>query len=141
MTSISDTATINPDMDYGQRCTCSMYHAAEKKKKKPEDELPFWLTYTGLVMRIDGLSQDFLFGVTNDAIATAAEVNQIQYLHYITAEDDRVCAICQTFARGGNNGYYRVGSPMPRIPGDTHRWCRCQWELVIADLSLPALPR
>ncbi len=116
-----------------------MYHAAQKKqKKKPEDELPFWLTFTGLMMRIDGLSQDFLFGVANDAVASAAQANQIEYLHYITAEDDRVCPVCTRYGSGGEGkGYYRADGPIPLIP--VHFRCRCQWELLFQNLDAPTL--
>jgi len=127
--------STNPD------CTCHSYHAAEKKdkKKKDEDSIPFWLTFSGLMMRIDGLAQDFLFGVTNDAFQAVASANQVEYLHYLIAGDDRVCEQCLDHSRGGERGFYRADSPqLPRIP--VHPHCRCQWELVIADLNQPALP-
>lgn len=182
--------------------TCNTYHAIEKKKKEKEKE-NFWLTLTGLLLRIDSLSQDFLFGVSNDVIRYTAVENKAitqpvtapippivqpspftpqpqiiqtpppipeltpettpdpltptpqttqkpplrmqykltSYLKYRTAEDDKVCSICQGFGNGGvGKGYYLVTQPLPKIPDDTHFWCRCQWELVFGYLDYPEPP-
>lgn len=91
---------------------------------------PYWLTFAGILRRIDGLSQDFLFRTVNNAMKMVALLNGIQWMHWVTAGDDRVCPVCTRYGVGGDNGYYRVHWFMPKTP-PVHKGCRCQYELVL----------
>ena len=124
----------NAVIEFGHRCTCGEYHAQENKKKK-KDETPFWLSFAGLNLRIDTLSQDLMFPGVNIIFQMIAEHNRdtVTYLHWVTAEDDNVCTECIAASKGGRNrdGYYRPGELIPLIP--VHPNCRCQIELVFMD--------
>jgi hypothetical protein len=111
--------------EVGHRCTCNEFHSLEAAAAD------FWNTPSGILRSIDGLAQDLHFSLVNNAFKMVAPTNGIQWLRWVTAEDDRVCQICIKNSQGGNNGYYRVGWFMPKMP--VHKFDRCQWQLIFGE--------
>jgi hypothetical protein len=105
-------------------CSCS-----EHRVFSAAQDALYWLTYAGIIRRIDGLSQDFMFRTVNGAMKMVAVSNGVQWMHWVTAGDDRVCPICLAHAAGGNNGYYKTSWFMPVMP--SHNGDRCLWELIL----------
>ncbi len=96
-----------------------------------EAAIDFWGTDQGILQRIDGLAQDLHFHTVNGAFQMIVPTNGVRWLHWVTANDDRVCPRCIAKATGGRNGYYRVGWFTPKLP--IHRFDRCQWELIFGE--------
>lgn len=106
-------------------CNCHEHHAL--KAKAPN----YWQTVPGVIRRIDGLAQDLNFRLVNNAMRMVAPTNGVQWLHWVTAGDDRVCPDCLKAAAGGRNGYYQINWFMPAMP--LHPGDRCQWELMLSN--------
>ena len=112
----------------GHRCTCSEYRMLEAATSG------FWNTPAGILHSIDGLSQDLMFKTVNNSFKMVAPTNNITWMKWRTAEDDRVCQKCLEKSQGGNgNGYYKVSWFMPKMP--IHKYDRCQWELILGDFT------
>jgi hypothetical protein len=109
----------------GHVCTCSEHRVLEAATAG------YWGSSNGLMRRIDGLAQDLYFQTVNNAFRMIGPANGVQWFHWVTAQDDRVCPICLSYARGGRNGYYPTNLFMPKMP--VHKNDRCLIELVFFD--------
>ena len=120
--------TSNLAVSFGHRCTCSEHRMLEAATSG------FWDTPAGILHSIDGLSQDLMFKTVNNSFKMVAPTNNITWMKWRTAEDDRVCQKCLEKSQGGNgNGYYKVSWFMPKMP--IHKYDRCQWELIMGDFT------
>jgi len=107
--------------------TCSHYHGEERHFGAKDK--PYWKTEPGIVRRINALGQTFNFGIFNGAMKVLGKQNpRMKYFYWVTAEDDRVCAICIANSRKGRDGRFNVGWFLPMMPA--HPGCRCQWMLL-----------
>ena len=111
----------------GHRCTCSEQHILEAATSG------FWNPPNGILQSIDGLSQDFMFKTVNNSFKIVASTNNVSWMRWVTAEDDRVCNRCIKASQGGTNGYYKVSWFMPKMP--IHQGDRCQWELILGEFT------
>jgi len=92
--------------------------------------LGFWLTRRGLLMRVDMLASDLHYGTVNTSMLDAAVTLDASWIYWETENDDRVCDICEGYAAGGDNGYYRVGDTNTPIPPPVHPNCRCNYTVI-----------
>jgi len=84
----------------------------------------YWRTPQGISRRIEMLSQNFTYKVVNNSLMFYGQSAGIDYVRWVTMEDERVCPIC-----GALDGRtYRKGQFLPPLPSHTN--CRCRWELI-----------
>jgi hypothetical protein len=91
---------------------------------------PYWFTPQGLLRRILGLSQDFVYRILNLSLQIAALQNDAYGLQWIMHQDDRLCPICLRYGTGGDHGFYRLNWFQPDPP-PVHPGCRCTYQLII----------
>ena|GEM_PF-4182200 len=90
----------------------------------------YWTSRTGLLRRIDGMSQDLQYHTVNKVMRIAAAQHDAYAMHWITEEDEKVCETCQKYGTGGDGGYYLMHWHMPPTP-PVHPNCRCTYEMLI----------
>ena len=84
----------------------------------------FYKTSAGFRKRIDALSEDFTYGLFNNALVAYGEKNKAEHFKWIGNMDARICAYCSRFV----GRVYRTGQYLPRLPA--HVNCRCNWEII-----------
>jgi hypothetical protein len=95
-----------------------------------QPEVGFWTTSKGLRRRIDLVAQDFAYNTVNTAMLDMATTLDAKFIRWVTASDERVCEVCQTYEQGGNNGLYLVDDPDTPKPPPVHPNCRCRYEVI-----------
>jgi hypothetical protein len=105
-------------------CSCQEYQTLSAASA------PYWLTHAGLLRRILGLSQDFMYRVLNLSVHLAAVQNHVYGLQWVMHQDDRLCQICLGYGTGGDHGFYRLTWFRPDPP-PVHPGCRCTYQLIL----------
>ena len=118
------TKQVPSTASQGGFCSCQEHHLLNAA------QAPYWLTPTGLLRRILGLSQDFVYRVLNLGLHLAAIQNNVYGLQWVMHQDDRLCPICLGYGTGGDHGFYRLTWFKPDPP-PVHPGCRCQYQLII----------
>ena len=92
----------------------------------------YWLTRVGLNRRVDLVSEDFTYNLVNVCMLNMAEMSGASLVHWQTEEDDRVCAECYGYGRGGerHDGYYLLDDPLRPEPPPVHPNCRCRYNII-----------
>ena len=113
-------------------CSCNELRALSAASSS------YWSSPSGLVRRMDGLSQDLNFRIVNCAMRMIAPLNGVQWIQWVTQGDDRVCVKCVAAGKGGDgHGFYRISWFMPQFP--LHFGCRCELALLFYDPRQPQL--
>jgi len=118
---LSTTSVAQETPILGHKCTCTEHRLLKAKSGD------YWVSYGGILQRIDTLAQDMNYRTVNNAVKMVAPTNQVKWIRWVIAGDDRVCPVCIAKSRGGRNGYYKVNWFMPDLP---HPRCRCERELI-----------
>jgi hypothetical protein len=117
------TKTSTPTSQIGV-CSCQEHHLLRATSA------PYWLTPAGLMRRILGLSQDFVYRALNLGLHLAAIQNNVYGLQWVMHQDDRLCPVCLGHGTGGDHGFYRLTGFKPDPP-PVHPGCRCTYQLII----------
>lgn len=84
----------------------------------------YWRSPEGIRRRVEMLSEDFTFRVTNNALQAYGKKNDVAGWIWVGSMDEYACDYC--FSQMGR--FYRLGQFLPSLPA--HANCRCEWELV-----------
>ena len=91
----------------------------------------YWRSPEGIMRRTEMLSQNFTYKVVNNSLMFYGYSAGINWVRWMTMEDERVCPICGPL----QGRTYRKGQFLPPLPA--HANCRCGWELIFIPEEVP----